>query len=339
MIIEKNTLKYALETVKPGLANKEVIEQSTSFAFIDGKVVTYNDEISVSHPIDLDITGAIQAEALYKYISKVKETEIELSVVESELVLKCGRAKSGFALSTEIKLPIDEELSEKSTWHEIPNNFLEHLLFASKVCSKNSYDNKLTCVHVDAENGIIEASDNYRIAHCHIPKIPIQPFLLPFTSASIIFQSYPLQIAEGKGWIHFKNDDGTIVSCRTFDEKYVDTSNFFKKKKGALTVTFPDSLKEVIDRAVIFAKRDNAIEESVTIELSDKKVMVQSKSDTNWFKETIPFKHKGDAVTFSVTPYLLQDILLKMNSCSLVNNLLIFEGTDWTYVTGLRKSA
>ena len=54
--MKKNDLVEALEVVKPGLANKDLIEQTTSFAFINGNVVTYNDEISISSPIeDLEI--------------------------------------------------------------------------------------------------------------------------------------------------------------------------------------------------------------------------------------------------------------------------------------------
>ena len=51
MKINRLILQKALETVKPGLANKEMIEQATSFAFMKDKVVTYNDEISISYQI------------------------------------------------------------------------------------------------------------------------------------------------------------------------------------------------------------------------------------------------------------------------------------------------
>ena len=70
-------LLKALEIVKPGLASKEIIQQTTSFAFIEGRVVTFNDEISISHPVpDLDIQGAVQADELYKFLKKTKADEI-----------------------------------------------------------------------------------------------------------------------------------------------------------------------------------------------------------------------------------------------------------------------
>ena len=93
MKINKETLKQALEIVKPGLANKEIMEQSTSFAFIDDKVVTYNDEICISHPVpDIGIKGVIKAEEMYNFLGKVKTEEITVTQEENEIVLKSGRA-------------------------------------------------------------------------------------------------------------------------------------------------------------------------------------------------------------------------------------------------------
>ena len=91
MKVKKENLRNALEIVKPGLSNKELIEQSTSFAFIKGRVVTYNDEISISHPVeDLKNSGAIKAEELYALLSKIKEEEIDIVPQEAEILIKDG---------------------------------------------------------------------------------------------------------------------------------------------------------------------------------------------------------------------------------------------------------
>ena len=72
MKINKVELQEALEKVKPGLASRELIEQSTSFAFMGDRVVTYNDEISISHPVkNLDVTGAVKAQTLYAFLNKI----------------------------------------------------------------------------------------------------------------------------------------------------------------------------------------------------------------------------------------------------------------------------
>ena len=91
MIINKTNLQTALEIVKPGLASKELIDQSTSFAFMGDRVVTYNDDISVSHPIEgLNITGAVKADKLYALLNKLKQEEIEVEICGGEILLKSG---------------------------------------------------------------------------------------------------------------------------------------------------------------------------------------------------------------------------------------------------------
>ena len=85
MKIKKEELLKALAAVKPGLSSKDVIEQSTSFAFMGGHVVTYNDEIAVRYPVDLEIEGAIRANELYSFLSKIKDKEIDLEVSEKPI--------------------------------------------------------------------------------------------------------------------------------------------------------------------------------------------------------------------------------------------------------------
>ena len=335
MKIKKDDLKRALEIVKPGLANKEIIEQATSFAFIEGRVVTYNDEISVSHPIkDLEITGTIRAEELYKFLGKIKEEEIDVNYTESEIVLKCGRATTGFAITKEILLPLKEEISEKGKWKTIPTDFCEAMNFAAMSCSSDMTNPKLICVHVN-QKGYIEGSDNFRIVHYIIDELPVETFLIPASSAKIVIKLNPTKISEGNGWVHFKTTEGTVISCRVFKETYVDSSQYIKPPKNGKTIKLPETLSDVLDKAIIFAKREQTSDEVVEINIQEKKLTVESKSDFSWFKESIPIKYEGKTISFSVTPYLLKDILKKTNECTLNSGTLYFKSESWIYVTSL----
>jgi transcription initiation factor TFIIIB Brf1 subunit/transcription initiation factor TFIIB len=98
MKIKTQTLRTALELVKPGLANREILEQSTKFAFKDGKLLTYNDQTSVQYEIpEMDITAIVSADELYRFIAKASKDEIEIIQTEEEVQLKDGRAKIGLA--------------------------------------------------------------------------------------------------------------------------------------------------------------------------------------------------------------------------------------------------
>ena len=342
--ISKKKLQTALEIVKPGLANKDIIEQSTSFAFLNGCVITYNDEISISHPVEgLNLTGAVKADKLYQLLAKLKSDEITLVIgkneigEENEIILTCGKSKAGLTLQAEIKLPLDEELSHDEKWKKIPDTFIKLLSFAKESSSRDMSQPKLTCVNITKE-GRIEASDNFRIVRCELGcKMPTKTFLLPSSSASTVIKINPVEVAEGRGWVHFRNDLKTVISCRILEEKYADISPHLIMEKDSLPIIFPVAISEILDRASIFAKRDHVLDESVTITLMDKVLKIRGDSETGWFEEEVPFRYKGDPLTFYITPYLLKGILSETLNGILSEDKLKFEGENWVYVTALKS--
>jgi DNA polymerase III sliding clamp (beta) subunit (PCNA family) len=335
MEIKKSDLKTALEIVKPGLATKESIEQTTSVAFIEKRVVTYNDEISISHPIPgLGITGAIQAPELYALLGKLKQEVIKIEVKETEIILKSGRAKAGLVLQSEIKLPVDGEIAEKGKWKTLPENFNKQLLFSIGACGTDMTKPLMTCANI-AES-VIQGSDSFKIIQTELSdKMPVKPFLLPANSAAKLVRLKPVKIAAGKGWVHFKTKENTVISCRIFEDKYPDISKHLKCKGESLTL--PDNLLEVLEKASVFAKREQAIMEIVEISLSGTKLIVHSESEGGWFEEDIKIKKIGKTINFKIPPYLLQDILKQTLKCTVGKGKLKFKGDDWVYVATLKE--
>lgn len=335
MKINKTELQHALEIVKPGLANKEMIEQSTSFAFIKGKVITYNDEISISHPIKgIDIEGAIQADELYGLLGKLKQEEIDISIEGNELILQAGRTKAGISLQEEITLPLTDEIKERSKWKEILPDFIKAMEFTVSSCSNDMSYPVLTCLHIN-ETGFIEASDNFRMAKYDLKKkLPIHTFLLPAISVLQVLKLNPTQIAEGKGWVHFQTEEKTIISCRILEDKFPDTNKFYDVQ--GMTFDFPKSTLEALERASVFAKRDYLFDERIEIHIEDKKLLIKSKSDSGWFEEKLNIRYTGKPIIFAVTPHLLKDILIKTNTCLLSKTMLKFACENWQYVSALR---
>ena len=100
MKTNRTALLAILQAVKPGLANKEILEQSTSFIFAQGEVLTYNDEVAVRHPLpdDLPLEGAVQAKELFALPNKLKDDEISLETTENELLVSGQKTKAGIRL-------------------------------------------------------------------------------------------------------------------------------------------------------------------------------------------------------------------------------------------------
>ncbi len=336
MNINKKELLEALEIVKPGLSTKEIIEQSTSFAFIKGKIITYNDEISISHPVkNLKLTGAIKADEFYKLLSKLKGDEIEIDIQEAEILLKSGKAKAGITLQKEIRLPL-EEVDKPEDWKALPDNFIHHLRFAMGACTSDMSRPILTCVNI-CSNGTLYASDSYRLVEAKCSKkMGVNDFLLPASSAVHVVKLNPTQICLGNGWVHFKTEGGTVLSCRVFEDIYPDITPHIEVK--GMQVEFPKTIKDVLDRASVFAKRDHFLDEQLDITIGNNRIKVKGQSDAGWFEEECNMRYDKEPVTLMVTPYLMQDILNESHQCTVSKDKMKFQGEDWTYIALLRMS-
>lgn len=337
MEIQVDEFRKALEIVKPGLAAKATQEQFTSFAFTENNVVTYNDELCITHPLKgVDLQGAVQAEELYKFLTKIKTKTLQAEVEDSQVLLKSGRAKVGFALDSEIKLPLDDEhLTKKSKWKDLPKEFLTALNMARGSASTDMADPKLTCIHI-TKKGIVEATDNNRIFQYNLgEKIGVNDLLLPAKTATVINRLQPTKIAKGEEWIHFKNEENTTLSCRVLNEEFVDTEQFLTTDKKGVKLKFPKELAEALDTAEIFSKSSETATDVVTISVKKKKLMVSSESETSWFKDELDMESKSEKFGFQITPYLLKDILGKTLECVIYKDRLLFKGDNWKYVTAL----
>lgn len=325
-------LVKALEIVKPGLAIKEHIEQSTCFAFLNGNIVTYNDEISVSHPIEgLSITGAIKAEEFYQVLNKLKKDEIEIAVNGSEVLITSGKAKAGLTLQEDIKMPLDA-IGEHGKWKKAPDGLIEAIKFVSFACSSDASRPILTCVNVET-SGTIMASDSFRIIKYELgEKIALtQTFLIPATTVKRLNDCKPTHIAEGQGWIHFKTAAGTVYSCRTFfGDTFPDTSKVMSVEGEDFEL--PKAIEEVLDRASIFSKEEVGISSHVTITIMPKKMLLRGQSNIGWFEEAINLRYDGPERKFSIRPELLKDVCRMLKKCIIGEKALKFIGDNWEYV-------
>lgn len=349
MKITKKALQDALAVVKPGLANTEVVEQATSFSFFKGRVVTFDNEVSISHPVSglEDLSGGIVAEKLYQLLDKLSvedtfELAITLNKQNSELVVKAGRMKAGLKMQGEVLFPIDIErdLANHGDWQKLPDEFVKRVEFVMSSSTDNLKKPILMTVHVN-KAGFVEASDDYCIAHYNLPsEMPVKTFLLPISAAPRMIRFNPTEVAMGDGWVHFRKptelneDEYATYSCRVFHDDFPNTARFLDVK--GMRLTLPDNINDAVERAWIFAKREDALDETLTLTLFNKHLRIRSEADTGWFEEEVYVDYSGDKLCFGITPFLLHDILVKTTLCTLGKDRIKFEGTDWIFVSALK---
>ncbi len=334
--MKRTDLLNALEQVKPGLAGKEVIQQTTSFAFMAGKVVTYNDEISISCPIEgLEIEGAVQADELYKFLNRVKADDIEMTEADSEIQIKAGRARVGLTLVEKVVLPL-ESISAEGKWKKLPDDFIKALEFVLFTCSQDMSRPILTCINI-REDGIIESSDAHRITQYHILKIPVPTVLLPAVSAQQLVKYKIFGVRYSSSWAHFRTKDAVIFSCRIFEGEFPDTESILKVK--GTEIRFPKSTSSVLDKAAVFSKREHGPDEQVKIELAEKVMTISAKSSTGWFKEECSAQYRGESISFAINPSFLSAGIEMLRKCILNEECtkIKFEGENWVHISMLMK--
>src|SRR4051812_36898113 len=89
-----------LQSVSPGLNQKETIEQSSAFCFQRGKIITYNEEVAcrMVSKLGKEFTGAVQAKPLLELLRSLTADDVEITTGGGELLVKAGRDKAGIRM-------------------------------------------------------------------------------------------------------------------------------------------------------------------------------------------------------------------------------------------------
>lgn len=326
--MDKLKLLTALEAVKPGLDKTEGVDQSNSFTFKDGKVITYNDEISISYPLEgLNFEGVIRSDEFYQYLKRVKKNEVEFSIIGNELEIKSGRSKAAIPLYTEFKLPLDEINGERD-WMDLPDNFREALKMAMGATDKSSSDPLFSSLHITDE-GYVEGTNSYKFMRYKLEELPVSTFLIPVSTVNELLKFDVTQVAQEEGWIFFLTSDGAQIACRTFIDKYhnPDSILFDEGEK----IQFPKDINDILGKAEIFSTYQG-VEGTVDVLLKKNKMIFSAQSEAGRFSEVANMEWDKEPVKFSIIPSLFKFILSNNTEGLLKDKLIKFHGDNWVYV-------
>ncbi len=333
MRVKREELVKKLESVLPGLATKPIIEQSQCFAFSDGKVFTFNDEVacSISSPID-SMEGAIPAKALLQLLNKLTEEEVEIRIEESELLIRAGKKRAGLRMEKEMSLPIDE-LEEPDEWKNLPKNLSSAISTVMSCAGKDESQFVLTCLHIHPE--WVEACDNFQMVRYKVKTGLEKPVLIKRDSIKTIIGLDMTEWAHTDNWTHFRNPSGLMLSCRKYLEDYPDLSKILAIKGKPMKL--PKNIKEVVAKAEIFSS-ENMANDNVMVRMKSGKLELKGEGPNGWYKETRSIEYDGDPLSFAISPKLLVEISSKSTSCQLADTGLRVDGDGFTYVTCIEKT-
>lgn len=341
MEISKQELRTALNLLKPALSKKDMIGNANCFVFKDGYVSTYNDELWFNHPIEgINKTFAIESDEILALLDKTKEETITLDLTDDLLIFQAGKSKAGFKLIN-AEFPVDTSIFEQQLFYDLPEDFQTAIKFAAMSASDDLTNPILNCVSIKSD-GTVSGTDNFRLSNWKLDteELPFDDLLIPADSVLKILSIQPTSFMVDTDWIHFKNDDNIIASCRLVNDTFPDVSKVISKLGTGTLVTFPDDISAILSRAAIFSDNEKN-NQSVTIMRKGKYVVVDSETSIKgFFKERVLMETNSDDFSFIINPSFLSDILKKSKECILESNknIISFRGDNWVYIAMLKIS-
>lgn len=331
MKVNRKELLASLESVKPGLASKEILEQSSAFVFKEGRVYTYNDLIAVSHPCPKGLSGAVQSKELHALLTRSTDDELEVEVSEAELLISGKRNKASIALQAEIMLPL-AEINCKKTWAALPAEFAAAVKFVLFSAGNDITKPWSTGVHISA--GAVETCDNLRLTqHTLTGKyLKGNDLLIPASACVDLVRYVPTHFAVDEQWMHFMNKAGTEFSCRTIADQFPDLAPFVDRK-WAYKIEFHADTSAILDRASVFLEGDNKTDPTVRMKIAGGAMVISSRGNAGWFEEKVRVRATKENFEFIINPQALKDMLPLLKDCELSDDgaVLKFAGENFVH--------
>lgn len=336
MEVKREELLETLTKVQPALADAEILEQSRSFVFANGRVYTYNDEIAISLPCEMDFEGAVNGKLLFKLLTKTKDETLELETTETELRVKGKRMNAGIALESEILLPISE-LGGPAAWFDLPEDFCEALDFCKFSVGHSLNQPVLSCLHV--KDKYVTSCDNYRLTVYEMHDGPaVEELLIPEKAASQLVKYKPIKCGLTEGWANFQNEQDCLFSIRVVADKYIDVEPLLDVVGESFE--FPAVMTEILQRAGIFSEGEKGLpsKEDVIVSIGDQEMQVEGKGPLGWFTETKKVRYSGKALKFAINPKLLIQILKMLRKATVGSDKMKIEGENFIHIIVLHAT-
>lgn len=331
MHVQRTVLLTALEQIQAGLTTRDIIEQSACFVFKDGRIWTFNDEVSCSVPSPLKIEGAITAASMIGILRKLPEDDLTCEVQKGALIINGKKKQIELKMEKKIRLPIDQ-LETPEEWVKLDDNFSEAIFLAHQCCGRDEKEFQNTCIAITPK--YIEAFDNMQAIRYKLKTKIEEPSLVRGSCVRHITSLNMTKMGVSEAWIHFKNGSGLRYSVRReVQDREIDLSPIFKVEGSRLVL--PKGLSEASDRGSEFSK-ENVDDNEITVQLKKGKIRVIGAGLSGKIKEWKTLKgYKGEDFSFKILPALLSELVKKYNECEVAEEQLRVSGENFTYIVSI----
>jgi len=154
----------------------------------------------------------------------------------------------------------------------------------------------------------LEGCDNFQIVRYSMVTGVENSILVKSDSMKSVVGSGAVEWTRTENWLHFRNKDKVVTSCRKYAEDYPEFEKIIAAKGRKLVL--PKELGEVVARAEVFSS-DGMDENQVEVRLKPDNLIVKGSGIYGWFEERVAVKYDGDSVHFALSPKLLVELSRK----------------------------
>jgi DNA polymerase III sliding clamp (beta) subunit (PCNA family) len=333
--VDRRELMLALEKVSPGLTTEEVLEQSDCFVFLNGRLMTYNDNICVNLPLTFGgWNGAVKSQKLLSILSKMDATSVMVEVSDKELRISSNKSRMGIPAQHNVLLPVQEVKPPESgsdSWKALPKDFTTALRFCMFSTARDAKAEQiLNCIHVKGNQA--ESCDDFRATRYTMESGLESDLLIPRLQALQLAKLSLTHIAVDSAFLHFITDDHVVFSCRRVSFGYPNLDKLLTVEGQDLTL--PDTLGETLQRAGVFSS-DNE-DDYVEIQVQGGMILVTGKGNSGWFQERDKCTFPGN-ISFFINPATFREALAVMHTIKVTDNRIGIKGDKFIHAVCLSQ--
>lgn len=326
--MKRKELLDAILKVKKGIAVTDIIEQADKIIFDNDTIRSYNDEISFLVPFETGIRCAVPTKELLTYLKKGKTEDVSLSIDNGMLLVKGNRGKAGLHVNENVVLPF-EDLEIKSDWKTLPNDFLEGVEVASFSVSNNAITPVLNYLNVDGE--YMYSCDNKRVTKYKMDSPVEDSLMIHRVMLSELIKYNAKQYALGNGWLHFKTDDGVVLSVRTTGMTYPDVNKFLDF--DGIRVRLPKNTNEALDEVFVFSYNEMLNDHRIFMIFDNNTVKFKATGKNGFAEAEGITRYSGEPRTIIVNPIFLKDMYKLEKTIIVTGNCLCIDNEKIKHIT------
>lgn len=349
--VKREELINSLKLVKPGIAKQEIIEQSDCIIFDaeSKRTYTFNDEMACFIKLDLGITGAVIASVLLDLLGKMKDEEVSISQNDTHLIVEGKRSKAGVQCEKDIRIPIHAlEHPQKEDWKPLPETFKTAVSMVESCVSTADTDFNMSSIHVTPT--CLESANISQMCR-HSINLPITgSFLVRHGNLRSVTYADVTHIAETENWLHFKGASGFRISCRKFNESYIEDFDTILEQIGGVgtsgkgmegvNVVLPSTLADSVKAAALFSKDNLTGKDVLTVSFQKEKksIMLAGEGALGFFKGRSDCEYEGEDLSFIISPSLLSEILTQHKVCTVLPKSIRVSNDQFVFITAIESA-